>query len=125
MHKILISVVLALPMAALAAPPKTAVLDVQKLTCSLCSITVEKALQKVAGVVAARVDMDKKTATVTFDPDKRKGPGGPQTSQELEKFPPPPELRFARVPQKTGPAALVKATTDAGFPSKPHAEPVR
>ena len=95
MRKILISVVLALPMTALAAPPKTAVLDVQKLTCSLCSITVEKALQKVAGVVAARVDMDKKTATVTFDPDK------------------------------TGPAALVKATTDAGFPSKPHAEPVR
>lgn len=92
MRKILISALLALPLAALAAPSKTAVLDVQKLTCSLCSITVEKALQKVAGVVAAKIDMDKKTATVTFDPDK------------------------------TGPAALVKATTDAGFPSKPHIE---
>ena len=70
-------------------------LDVQKLTCPLCSITVEKALQKVAGVVAAKVDIGKKTATVTFDLDR------------------------------TGPAALVKATTDAGFPSNPHAEPVR
>ena len=66
MRKILISVVLALPMTALAAPPKTTVLDVQKLTCSLCSITVEKALQRVAGVVAARVDMDKKTAIIAY-----------------------------------------------------------
>ena len=95
MRKMLIAVLLALPLATLAATPKTVVLDVQKLTCSLCSITVEKALQKVAGVVNAKVDLDKKTATVTFDPEK------------------------------TGPAALVKATTDAGFPSTPHAEPGR
>ena len=32
---------------------------------------------------------------------KRKGPGGPQTNQELKKFPQPPELRFARVDQET------------------------
>ena len=31
---------------------------------------------------------------------KRKGPGGPQTNQELAKFSQPSELRFARVPQK-------------------------
>ena len=31
---------------------------------------------------------------------KRKGPGGPQTNQELGEVSQPPELRFARVPQK-------------------------
>ena len=81
------SIVLVLSFAALAAGQQTAVLDVQNMTCGLCPITVKKSLQKVPGVAEAKVDFDKKTATVKFDSDK------------------------ADV------AALVKATTEAGFPS--------
>lgn len=85
----LLAAVLAMlmPLAALAATPQTAVLDVQNMTCGLCPVTVKKSLEKVTGVSQAQVDFAKKTATVTFDADK------------------------------TSPTALVKATTDAGFPS--------
>ena len=76
-----------MPLASLAAPPHTAVLDVQNMTCGLCPVTVKKSLEKVAGVSQAQVDFAKKTATVTFDADK------------------------------TNATALAKATTDAGFPS--------
>ena len=76
-----------LPLGTLAATPQTAVLDVQNMTCGLCPVTVKKSLQKVPGVRDAKVDFDRKTATVTFDADQA------TTS------------------------ALVKATTDAGFPS--------
>ena len=75
------------PLASLAAPPHTAVLDVQNMTCGLCPVTVKKSLEKVAGVSQAQVDFAKKTATVTFDADK------------------------------TNATALAKATTEAGFPS--------
>ena len=75
------------PLAALAASPQTAVLDVQNMTCGLCPVTVKKSLEKVAGVSQAQVDFAKKTATVTFDPD------------------------VATV------AALTQATTNAGYPS--------
>ena len=75
------------PLASLAAPPHTAVLDVQNMTCGLCPVTVKKSLEKVAGVSQAQVDFAKKTATVTFDADK------------------------------TNATALAKATKDAGFPS--------
>ena len=67
--------------------PLTAVLDVRNMTCALCPVTVKKSLEKVPGVSEARIDFAKKTATVVFDADK------------------------------TSVAALVKATTDAGFPS--------
>lgn len=78
-----------LPGAALAAPQST-VLDVQKMTCALCGVTIKKALHKVPGVAEVRIDYEAKTATVTYD--------------------------AARVEV----AALIKATTDAGFPSAPH-----
>lgn len=74
--------------AAFAAPLETATLAVEKMTCGTCPIVVKKALTKVSGVSAASVDFDKKTATVTFDPDK------------------------ASVDR------LTQATTEAGFPSK-------
>jgi mercuric ion binding protein len=86
-HSVASLLVAALPLAAQAAPPQTAVLDVQNMTCGLCPVTVKKSLEKVPGVSQARIDFDKKTATVTFDADKASA------------------------------AALVKATTDAGFPS--------
>lgn len=83
----LTAALIALPIAVLAAPPKTVTLEVKNMTCSLCPITVKKSLEKVAGVSAVKVDSDKKTATVTFDTDK------------------------------TQPEALTRATTNAGYPS--------
>ena len=90
MQKLLASLLIVLPVAALAATPQTVVLDVQNMTCSMCSITIRKALEKVPGVIDAKVDYGHKTAIVKYDPDK------------------------------AGPSALVKATTNAGFPSTLH-----
>jgi periplasmic mercuric ion binding protein len=59
-----------IPLPALAATPQTAVLDVQNMTCNLCPVTVKKSLEKVSGVSQARIDFERKTATVTFDADK-------------------------------------------------------
>jgi periplasmic mercuric ion binding protein len=73
---------------AFAAPPHTVTLAVENMTCGTCPIVVRKALERVPGVSSTSVDFDKKTATITFDPDKA-------TS-----------------------AKLTQATTDAGFPSK-------
>ncbi len=91
MHYSLFALFVALmPLAVLAATPQTAVLDVQNMTCSLCPVTVKKSLENVSGVSQARIDFYKKTATVTFDADRTSTP------------------------------ALVKATTDAGYPSEVH-----
>jgi len=87
MRKLLIALLAAVPLAVLAATPKTVTLAVQNMTCELCPITVKKSLEKVPGVSAVKVDFDKKTATVTYDADKA----------QLE--------------------ALTKATTNAGYPS--------
>ncbi len=79
-------------LAALAAPAwaasKTVTLNVPGMTCPVCPITVKKALSKVSGVSKVEVLYEKKEARVTFDD------------------------------AKTDIQALVKATTDAGFPSK-------
>ena len=69
-HLIATALVMLMPLASLAAPPHTAVLDVQNMTCGLCPVTVKKSLEKVAGVSQAQIDFAKKTATVTFDADK-------------------------------------------------------
>lgn len=73
--------------AAFANAPKTIVLAVENMTCAVCPITVKKALEKVPGVTAAAVDFEHKTATVQFDQDKASA------------------------------GTLIKATTEAGFPS--------
>ena len=70
------------------AAPKTVTLNVSKMTCEACPITVKKALQKVPGVSKIDVLYEKKQVVVTFDDGK--------TSTE----------------------ALVKATTNAGYPSE-------
>lgn len=70
-----------------AAEVKTVTLDVQNMTCKFCPITIRKALKKVPGVIKASASLETKTATVTFDP------------------------------AKTNVKALIKATTDAGYPS--------
>ena len=90
MRKLLLAAMLTAPLVASGAPVQTVVLDVQNMTCELCPITVKKALGKVPGVADTKIDLATKTATVKFDPDR------------------------ANV------AALVKATTNAGFPSTMH-----
>ncbi|WP_396126639.1 mercury resistance system periplasmic binding protein MerP [Acidicapsa ligni] len=71
------------------AATRTATLDVPGMTCSTCPITVKKALNRVAGVSKVDVRFEKKLAVVTYDD------------------------------AKTNVQALVKATTDVGFPSTP------
>jgi periplasmic mercuric ion binding protein len=88
MRRLLLSAVLALlPFAAVAGALQTVTLDVKNMTCAVCPITVRKALEKVPGVASVKVNLDTKSATVTFDPEKADA------------------------------ATLVKATTEAGYPS--------
>lgn len=70
------------------AEPRTVTLEVSRMVCPACPITVKKALKRVDGVLQAEVSFEKKEATVTFD-DAR-----------------------------TNIDQLVKATRNAGFPSK-------
>ena len=66
MRKLLSASLLALAaFAALAASPRSAVLDVKNMTCELCPVTVKKSLERVPGVSQARIDFATKTATVT------------------------------------------------------------
>ena len=46
---------------------RTITLDVQNMTCAVCPITVNKALEHVPGVQQVSVDYANKTATVQFD----------------------------------------------------------
>ena len=69
------------------AKPQTVTLDLPTMNCAMCPITVKKALTKVEGVSSAEVSYEKKEAVVTFDD------------------------------AKTTAEALVKATTNAGYPS--------
>lgn len=57
------------------------------MDCATCPITVRNALERVPGVESAKVEFKTKLAIVAFDPTKAK------------------------------PEALVKATTEAGYPS--------
>ncbi len=72
---------------AFAGVTQTITLNVKKMTCPACPITVKKALEQVPGVSDVKIDFEHKIATVRVDMDR------------------------ATV------ASLTKATTDAGFPS--------
>jgi mercuric ion binding protein len=50
----LLSVLAALPFTLFAGISETVTLDVKNMTCSICPITVKKALEKVAGVTMAK-----------------------------------------------------------------------
>ena len=52
------------------AAPATVTLSVPSMDCSACPITVMKALTNVNGVSQAKVDFEKRQATVTFDDTK-------------------------------------------------------
>ncbi len=86
------SVAAVIAMIALSAPawasPKTVTLNVSGMTCEACPITVKKALQRVPGVSKISVLYEKRQVVVTFDDSK------------------------------TNADALVKATTNAGYPSQ-------
>jgi mercuric ion binding protein len=90
MRRLFCTLLICAPIAAVAASPRTSVLDIQNMTCPTCSITIRRALENLPGVIDARVDYNHKTATVRYDPAKTNG------------------------------AALEKATTNAGFPAKVH-----
>jgi mercuric ion binding protein len=87
---VLVVAIVALPLTLFAGTSQTVTIDVQNMTCALCPITVKNALERVPGVTDAKVDFDKKTASISLDPDK------------------------------ANPAALTKATADAGYPSSVH-----
>ena len=69
------------------AKKQTITLVVENMTCSLCPVTVKKALKAVEGVHEARVSLEAGNAVVTFDDEK------------LDVH------------------SLIVATTNAGFPS--------
>ena len=71
------------------AAEKTVTLAVQNMTCSLCPRTVKASLEAVPGVSRVVVSAEDKTATVTYDDGR------------------------------AGVDALIKATTNAGYPSAP------
>ena len=48
------------------AAPDSAVIKVESIQCGMCVRTVEKALKKIEGVKTAKVNLDAKTATVTY-----------------------------------------------------------
>ena len=66
---------------------KRVVLDVPGMYCSLCPVTVKKALERVPGVLEATADFSSRTAEVRYDPDR------------------------------ASPEALAKAVTNAGYPA--------
>lgn len=69
------------------AAPRSATLSLPGMNCPVCPITVKKALTQVDGVARAEVDFAKRQAVVNFDD------------------------------AKTSVAALIRATTEAGYPS--------
>lgn len=60
----------ALSASAIAADPKTVVLDVPGMNCALCPVSVKKALERVPGVRQASANLDRKTAEAAYDPDR-------------------------------------------------------
>lgn len=84
---LIVAAVLALVANTAWATPRTIVLVVSRMTCATCPITVKKALRKVDGVTKVDVSFEKKQAVVTYDD------------------------------AKTNVERLIKATTNAGYPS--------
>ena len=68
---------------------QTVSMNVERMTCALCPLTVRKAMERVDGVQHVEVDYNTKTATVTFDDTK------------------------------TTAADVAQASTDVGYPAKP------
>lgn len=84
-----VSALLSLSTTSALAAEKTVTLSVEHMTCAACPHIVKGSLAAVPGVSAVVVSIEDKTATVTYDD------------------------------AKTGIPALIRATTDAGYPSAP------
>lgn len=72
---------------AVMAQPQSTTLEIAGMDCAACPITVRVALERVPGAVRAKVDYARKLAVVEFDGER------------------------------TSPAALARASTEAGFPA--------
>ncbi|MGH8507790.1 MAG: mercury resistance system periplasmic binding protein MerP [Gammaproteobacteria bacterium] len=70
------------------AAERTVILNVDNMSCPTCAPIVKKSLMRIDGVILSDVSAETNTATVTFDD------------------------------AKTGVAALIDATTNAGYPSR-------
>ena len=91
MMRLLVSTVLAmiiLSAVAASAAERTVTLAIDNMYCDACPYIVEQSLVRVPGVEKVVVSFEQKTATVTYDD------------------------------QKTAPATLTSATTQAGYPSR-------
>lgn len=77
----------ALALSAHAGEPRRVVLDVPGMNCSLCPISVKKALERVPGVLEAKADLATRSAEATYDSDR------------------------------VSPETLIKAVTNAGYPA--------
>jgi len=64
---VLLGALVAFPLSLFAGTLQTVTLEVKNMTCTVCPITVKKALEKVPGVINATVNFENKQAHVTFD----------------------------------------------------------
>ena len=64
---VLLGALVAFPLSLFAGTLQTVTLEVENMTCTVCPITVKKALEKVPGVINATVNFENKQAHVTFD----------------------------------------------------------
>ncbi len=87
MKSMIIAMLLMASLSDVWAAQQSVILSVPGMNCAACPITIKKALEKVDGMTAVTIDLERKQATVTFD-DTR-----------------------------TATAKLIQATTDAGYPS--------
>ena len=68
---------------------QTVSMNIERMSCALCPVTVRKAIERVDGVQHVELDYDAKTATVTFDDSN------------------------------TTSAEIAQASTDVGYPATP------
>lgn len=86
MKKILITAVLAAFLGTafpVVAAEQMVIMDIEKMTCALCPLTVRKAMERVDGVQDVEVDFERKIATVTFDDSKTTASAVAQASTEV------------------------------------------
>lgn len=69
-NSILILIALLLGIDVAHAETREVALDVPGMNCSLCPVTVKKALQRVPGFIDAQISLDTKRAVVRYDADK-------------------------------------------------------
>lgn len=65
------------------AADQTVTMDIDKMTCALCPLTVSTAMKRVDGVKDVDVDFDSKKAIVTYDDSKTTATEVAQASTEV------------------------------------------